>query len=66
MYHVKFWNQPNGLDLPFAVKNVIAVEDLERALAVASLLQKVSTPNVKFEAVEVVPFNPQENETEKK
>lgn len=66
MYHVKFWNKPDGLSLPFMTKNVIAVSDLERALAVASMLQKVSTPEVKFEEIEVVPFNSKENETEKK
>lgn len=66
MYHVCFWNKPNGLDLPFEVKNTIAVEDLARALAVADILQKVSTSKVKFEEIEVVPFIPQENEEKKK
>lgn len=63
MYHVKFWNDPDPkFDLPFASKSVLAVEDLERALALASMLQKVSTAKVPFAGIEVVPFIDQENE----
>ena len=35
--------------------NYLVVPDLERALAVASMLQKVSTPEVTFDAIQVKP-----------
>lgn len=63
MYDVIFsneWAQTN--------KNYVrlTIAELERALALASILQKISTPEVKFEGVIVQPHKSEENETEKK
>lgn len=66
MYVVSFKNAPKDLALPFAVVERFVVADLERALALASLLQKISTPEVPFGSIIVEPFIKEENETEKK
>ena len=44
----------------------ILCADFERALAIASMLQKISTPEVSFGGIIVEPFNKEDYETEKK
>lgn len=65
MYIVSFKNAPKNLALPFEVVERFFVADLERALAIASMLQKISTPEVPFGSIIVEPFNKEEYETEK-
>ena len=63
MYGVQFKNEGKDLSsVPF--DSVLLVEDLERALALASILGKISTPKVGFTEIKVSPFN--ENDHEKK
>lgn len=56
MYEVSF-NQIVKDHEKESYPNCIYVSDLERALAIASMLQKVSTPEVKFDAIMVHPAN---------
>lgn len=63
MYVVKF-NYKGKLELPFS--ETFVVSDLERALALASLLQKISTDVVGFDRIIVEPFKIEDHETEKK
>lgn len=62
MYDVFFSNEWAHVN-----KNYVrlTVAELERALALASMLQKISTPEVKFEDIIVEPTKSKENETEK-
>lgn len=54
MYEVKFMNDGKDLaSVPF--DSVLYVEDLERALALASMLGKISTPKVGFTDINVSP-----------
>lgn len=59
MYEVLFtneWAQTN--------KNYVrlVVSDLERALAIASMLGKISTPEVQFGEIKVEPFKLEDHE----
>lgn len=56
MYEVSFKNVAKALDLPFEPLQSVMCADLERALALASMLQKVSTPEVQFGDITVQPF----------
>lgn len=65
MYEVTFQNESKDHpSLPF--NSVLFVEDLERALALASMLHKISSPYVKFTNIHVQPSNLNENETQEK
>lgn len=63
MYEVKF-RYEGKVTLPFTESVVVA--DLERALALASLLQKISTENVKFVSIIVEPFKVCKDEKKEK
>lgn len=63
MYEVKF-KYEGKVTLPFT--ECIVVADLERALALASLLQKISTENVKFVSIIVEPFKICQDEKKEK
>lgn len=61
MYEVKFMNEGKDLaSVPF--DSVLYVEDLERALALASMLGKISTLEVGFTDIKVTPSNLNDDE----
>lgn len=65
MYEVTFLNEGSELSsVPF--NSVLFVEDLERALALASMLGKISTLKVGFNDIHVQPSNINKNEKKKK
>ena len=66
MYKVSFESEIKEFNYPFEPSNSLYFADLERALAVASMLGKVSTPEVQFGVIKVEPIIIKENETSKK
>ena len=62
MYKVKFKNAVTALELSFDQVSEFYVADMERALALASMLGKISTPEVQFGEIIVEPLNVKENE----
>lgn len=57
MYEVRFVNAPKNRALTFKTAESVVVEDLERALAFASMIGKISTPDVVFGQIIVQPVN---------
>lgn len=65
MYEVTFCNEGSEIaSVPF--DSVLFVEDLERALALASMLGKISTTKVGFNNIQVQPSILNKNEKKKK
>lgn len=62
MYKVTFNNVVKAADLPFEPLQDVIVADLDRALAFASMIGKISTPEVQFGDIQVKPYELEDHE----